>query len=81
MENTTFNQFEDNLGKLVNVLKAAHEASDDEKKQMALTTAERYFEKVKEDIAGVKTFIPAKSTTPMNESKLDKAINNYKRLF
>jgi len=81
MENTTYNQFEENLGNLVRVLKAAHEASDDEKKQAALTTAERFFEMVKEDIGGAISFVPPKSSSSLNESKLDKAINNYKRLF
>lgn len=77
----TYNQFEENLGKLVSVLKAAYETSDDEKKQRAITTAEFYFEKVKEDIGGAITYTPPKSPSSMNESKLNKAINNYKRLF
>jgi hypothetical protein len=75
-----FNQFEDNLGKLINVLKLANDSSNDEKKQKAMSAADFFYEKVKEDISGAKTFVPTK-TSSLNESKLDKVINNYKRLF
>jgi hypothetical protein len=77
---TAFNQFEDNLGRLTNLLKLANDSSDNDEKQKAMSTADFFFDKIKGDISGTKTFIPAKSTS-MNESKLDKVINNYKRLF
>jgi len=77
---TAFNQFEDNLGKLTNLLKLANDSSDNDEKQNAMSAADFFFDKIKGDISGTKTFIPAKSTS-MNESKLDKVINNYKRLF
>jgi hypothetical protein len=77
---TAFNQFEDNLGRLTNLLKLANDSSDNDKKQEAMSAADFFFDRIKDDISGTKTFIPAKSTS-MNESKLDKVINNYKRLF
>jgi hypothetical protein len=78
--NTPFNQFEDNLGELINLLKLANDSSDDDEKQRAMSAADFFFDRIKDDVSGTKTFIPAKSTS-INESKLDKVINNYKRLF